>query len=532
MDEFAAAAEKIKTLFERVTEKTPTSEEIGVYRQQSRELQKQFPLVYKPFENLHNQQIDEIYFQASEDLQIIDSNLDTYEKEQPSTSNANNPFEKPNVQTENLESNPSNPTPFEAPEQPTKVSRSNSPPIGGPFALSEHFEKTNPMLGALAAVLKQITNGFNDIATGKIPLNIQTPVLTPRSPAHSIHDESLNEPMVGATAPMLELVSLSDHNSPMKKPSKPTNPPSVGENPLAYVQLKLDKVQLPTFSGDLTQWIAFRDQFVELVHNNPQLSSITKFYQLRNHLRGLAYDAINGFEMSAADYETAWLLLRKRYDKPDQIIDEYIRKFEELPFLTHASAVPLIRMVNRVNQMKRVLPRLGVDVQSWDTWIMFTIKSRLDRVTTKKWMDQIKMRQNVPLSELIEFLEVEATECMPTQAEKLRNPKSNWKEKNNPKTNATVMNIMVQGKCVKCGQEHPLYVCPAFRTLTVDERKKVAAEAKLCFRCLRQHDQPADCRNIICKTCHKGHNGMLCYVREKQRKETMEKQKQEKKPAA
>lgn len=187
-----------------------------------------------------------------------------------------------------------------------------------------------------------------------------------------------------------------------------------------FVELKLDKIQLPTFDGDLTTWIAFRDQYLDLVHNNQKLTAVTKFYQLKNHLKGLALDAINGFKLSAADYEAAWFVLMKRYDKPDQIIDEYIRKFETLPYLTNAHAVGLIRMVNAANQLIRVLPNLGVDVTTWDKWIIFNLKAKLDKGTLHKWMDQVKLRQNIKLQELLEFLEVEAAECLPTEAERTR----------------------------------------------------------------------------------------------------------------
>ena len=298
----------------------------------------------------------------------------------------------------------------------------------------------------------------------------------------------------------------------------------LGRTPL--VQLKMDRVELPMFDGNLTQWIAFRDQFLELVHDNKGLSPITKFYQLKSHLRGLALEAINGFKMCAADYDAAWAVLRKRYDKTDQIIDEYIRTFEQLPFMSHPNMQNLIRMVNKTNQLIRVLPALGVDVRTWDTWIIFTLKSRLDRATLKKWMDQVKLRQDVKLKELIEFLEIEAFECMPSEAEKIHSKqKVDLNKKKFTPRNAISMTVKVDSKCEYCKEPHPIYRCNKFKKLSVKDRIQAVQKAHLCIRCLRAHVDPADCTIGACFWCTKFHNSILCYKREKDLKKLPPKEK-------
>lgn len=174
--------------------------------------------------------------------------------------------------------------------------------------------------------------------------------------------------------------------------------------------LKLDRITIPTFDGDLTQWISFRDQFTDLVHNNPTLTPIVKFTMLRNHLRGLAAGAINGFKLSGADYETAWQIIMNRYNRPDKIIDEYLRRFNELPKLrSPPTASQLIIMANTANQLIRVLPNLGQNVDTWDTWILFNLKERLDRTTLVKWIGTANRRANIKLSEFLDFLEFEAS---------------------------------------------------------------------------------------------------------------------------
>lgn len=258
-----------------------------------------------------------------------------------------------------------------------------------------------------------------------------------------------------------------------------------------------------------------------MVHNNQKLTAVTKFYQLKNHLKGLALDAINGFKLSAADYEAAWFVLMKRYDKPDQIIDEYIRKFETLPYLTNAHAVGLIRMVNAANQLIRVLPNLGVDVTTWDKWIIFNLKAKLDKGTLHKWMDQVKLRQNIKLQELLEFLEVEAAECLPTEAERTRpHEMSKNSQKRFRKMKPATTMVVTVAKCKLCNGDHPIYRCPTFKALPVADRIKKAKAAKLCIRCLQEHLHPADCEFGACPTCTKDHNSLLCFKKEQPKKES------------
>lgn len=393
--------------------------------------------------------------------------------------------------------------------------------------------KSDSTKEALEAILGEIKVQFNEIAAGNYP--------KPQNSQPVEQTDHFDESMLGAThkvekpeqfvdapgCPMTDGPQVGATKEQMQEEMdqlramlaafqqlEQSRAHTTDQTPL--VQLKMDRVQLPIFNGDLTQWVAFRDQFLELVHNNQGLSPITKFYQLRNHLKGLALEAINGFKMCASDYEAAWLVLRKRYDKTDQIIDEYIRTFEQLPFLSNANMPALIRMVNKTNQLVRVLPGLGVDVKTWDAWIMFTLKSRLDRTTLRKWMDQVKLRQDAKLSELVEFLEVEAFECMPTEAEKIHAQARNKLDPNKKKrSNAISMTINVEKKCEHCRGTHALYQCNQFRALSVKDRIQIVQNANLCIRCLRSHLDPAACKLGACFTCTKFHNNLLCYQKEK-----------------
>lgn len=114
---------------------------------------------------------------------------------------------------------------------------------------------------------------------------------------------------------------------------------------------------MPIFNGDLIEWVSFRDQFRDLAHENPNLSSIVKFHQLRSHLKDPALETVNGYKLTSTNYEAAWNDLLRRYDRNDNIVEEYIRKFMELPILTsHCNSGKYTTMVDVTKQMLRALP--------------------------------------------------------------------------------------------------------------------------------------------------------------------------------
>lgn len=296
-------------------------------------------------------------------------------------------------------------------------------------------------------------------------------------------------------------------------------------------EMRFDGFRLSTFSGDYTEWISFRDEFIQLVHTNPDVTDVVKFQQLKTHLKGIALDAINGFKLCAADYKSAWATLVQRYDNDHRIVTEYIKKFFQLPLLNqNPSNAELLRMVNTTNQLIRVLPSFGYDVSSWDPIIMYCLLARLDGKHVGKWNSQIKMRQRVPLSEMIEFLEIEAAEIVAPTSDRPRFTAAVQKHKNKAANKAGkkahVMLAVNDGskptqlkKCAQCGRDHLTYTCPTFLALSVQDRIKKIKGTKYCLKCLNKHGKDATCNFRPCKHCNRDHNDILCLQFENTKKE-------------
>ena len=75
-------------------------------------------------------------------------------------------------------------------------------------------------------------------------------------------------------------------------------------------KVKLPRITLPHFNGNLMKWPTFWDSYKSAVHNR-ELSDVDKFNYLRSLLDRSAYDAIAGLTLSAANYREAVEILKK-----------------------------------------------------------------------------------------------------------------------------------------------------------------------------------------------------------------------------
>ena len=102
--------------------------------------------------------------------------------------------------------------------------------------------------------------------------------------------------------------------------------------------MKLPKLSLSHFSGNVTKWTTFWDSFESTVHNNDDLTDIDKFNYLRSLLDRTAYEAISGLTLSSANYREAIDVLHAQTvgDKPLIIL----KHMETLLGIVHDESLP------------------------------------------------------------------------------------------------------------------------------------------------------------------------------------------------
>ena len=88
--------------------------------------------------------------------------------------------------------------------------------------------------------------------------------------------------------------------------------------------VKLPKLELPKFKGNLTEWQTFWDKFQALVHES-NLSVISKFTYLHSLLEGEALAVVQGKAITNDNYKKACHMLENRFGRKKRIIFEHIQ---------------------------------------------------------------------------------------------------------------------------------------------------------------------------------------------------------------
>ena len=111
------------------------------------------------------------------------------------------------------------------------------------------------------------------------------------------------------------------------KPSPPTPAATATPTPTApavapYLnKVRLPKLSLPRFAGNVTKWATFWDSYNSTIHRNDDLTDVDKFNYLRSLLERMAYESISGLILSSANYREAIDILHKRFLQ--QAIDHF-----------------------------------------------------------------------------------------------------------------------------------------------------------------------------------------------------------------
>ena len=124
--------------------------------------------------------------------------------------------------------------------------------------------------------------------------------------------------------------------------------------------VKLPKLDVPMFNGDILCWKTFWEQFCISVHNRSTLSNSEKLVYLQYALEdGTAKCAIEGLSRSGEHYAEAIDSLKSQYDRPRLIHQTHVHMILETPNFKDGSGKELHRLHDTVQQHLRALKALG-----------------------------------------------------------------------------------------------------------------------------------------------------------------------------
>lgn len=272
-------------------------------------------------------------------------------------------------------------------------------------------------------------------------------------------------------------------------------------------QLKLPIISLPNFNGECENWLNFYEVFNSLIHENPSLSEIQKFFYLRSALKDEASRSIQSMEITSVNYEIAWKLIKERFENKKMIIKKHVSAIIELPHAQKESSSLLRELLDKMKSHITTLQKLGQPIEHWDTFIVILLANKFDSSTRREWESTVTAGDLPTTEEIFTFIK---KRCEILEALETHRAQGLKKAANTVRTTALSSSESQVVKCKMCHQNHQIYHCPSFINLQAVERNKKVQELKLCFNCLQSTHQTDACKSKWrCKTCKAAHNSLL-----------------------
>lgn len=306
---------------------------------------------------------------------------------------------------------------------------------------------------------------------------------------------------------------------------------------LAHIEKSTPKMEIGTFEGNYNKWVSFKDLFTEAVHNNPSLSNAQKMQFLKSKIRGEPEKLIQHLQISSDNYPICWNILNHRYNNKRLIFTSYLNNMLYIPVSQQQSSNHIKRIHDTAFESVNAIKNMGVDVTSWDPFLVCILSQKLDSDTYEDYLQALKSPRELPvLEDFLNFLETKFM-MLETSRKKIENSilKTSQSQMNskpifskspnkypnkNPKTNYSTNQVSQSSKskrktsyrkqCIICNSnDHRIHTCQKLMELQPYERKNTITNLKLCTNCLHYHDGKKCLSEIRCKECNSEHNTIL-----------------------
>ena len=275
----------------------------------------------------------------------------------------------------------------------------------------------------------------------------------------------------------------------------------------------------------------FWDQFEAAVHNNVDLPNVQKFTYLRSVLTGNALKAIDGFEVTGANYVAAVECLRHRYGKKRMIISFLVKSVIKMDAKSVFNASSLRDLYDIFMNRTRALEALGEDPMSHGCILLPLFETKLPPQLLEKWELKLADTQEdeIGLELFFKFLnrQVVSKEAGERSSNVNFTPGNHSSDKGKENRRKSLFPKMggenemytasallgetrppTQPNCNFCKAGHDSQNCPVFNEKSLDGRWKLVQENKLCFNCLKPSNHKhfsRICRHPKCSVANCGH---------------------------
>lgn len=266
---------------------------------------------------------------------------------------------------------------------------------------------------------------------------------------------------------------------------------------------KLPKLNLLSFSGEVTKWVEFWGIFECSIHQNKELTDIQKLTYLKSQLEGEAAKLVSGFKLEACNYGPAIQLLKDNYGRKDRVSYALVTELTNLPKPTH-----------NVSSLKQFTAKYESLYKSLVTQDLN--RGEICSILLLNYLPA-QTKENIKRALKEEMLDIEKVlECLRNELFTMEGDSTSMKETNHHTIDTFNVGQTEREKrkpqCKLCyGTNHPWFKCRQYPN--PESRVKRAQTLRLCKGCLDSEHGKKGCTNPKiqgCKFCEQKHYHALC----------------------
>ncbi|CAH2088667.1 unnamed protein product [Euphydryas editha] len=138
------------------------------------------------------------------------------------------------------------------------------------------------------------------------------------------------------------------------------------------LNVRLPKITLPSFSGNIKQLPEYFDTFNALIHNSSSITETEKFHYLVSSLSGDALSVVKAFPLTHEHYTSAYQALCARYKNKRDLAFTCWRDILNIEF-NCKDAKEFRKSLDTFDENLSILKTINLPFQDWDsiTWGLF-----------------------------------------------------------------------------------------------------------------------------------------------------------------
>uniref|UniRef100_A0A8D8M962 Peptidase aspartic putative domain-containing protein n=1 Tax=Cacopsylla melanoneura TaxID=428564 RepID=A0A8D8M962_9HEMI len=280
-------------------------------------------------------------------------------------------------------------------------------------------------------------------------------------------------------------------------------------------KVRLPELKLPTFSGEVTEWLSFSDTFQCLVVENNELTDVQKLQYLKSCLTGHALAEIINLATTNDNFAVAWKLLQDRFQNNKVIVRGYLQGIVNVQFNTKKPCESLREMLTQLKNSVQALDALDYKPDALsEQIIIYLAEAKLDSYLKDRWLEFTDNQEPPTLQEFFLFLE-KYCQIFESKASTIDRsapyvPPNNIVNRARSTFSRPNCSSVQTVLCTICKETHSIYFCPKFQEMSIEQRIEHAKQSNLCYNCLKVgHNKDKCFSKNNCKVCNERHNSLL-----------------------